>query len=72
MGKYSKFGDTLRELRESKGYSKFQLAKKAHISPSEEAELEEGKRFPRATTIGKLSEALGVSRSILITSLEGR
>lgn len=65
-----KFGDALRELREEKGYSRFKLAQLARISASEEAELEEGKRYPRAVTIGKLSEALGVSRSTLIELLE--
>ena len=67
-----RFAKRLKSLREEKGYSVFQLAKKARISPSELAELEQAKRTPQATTVAKLSEALGVSRSVLISELENR
>lgn len=60
------FGDTLHFLREKKGYSKFNLARRARMSASEVDELEKGKRYPRATTISKLAEALDVSRSVLM------
>lgn len=70
MNKNNDFGKTLRELRESKGLSKWKLAKMARISASEEAELEEGKRYPMAKTVAKLADALGVSVSLLILSLK--
>jgi len=60
------FGDALKSLRKKRGLSKFALAKKAMISASEVDELEKGRRTPRATTISKLAEALGVSHSSLM------
>lgn len=69
MQKYEKFGDVLHAKRESMGKSRFAIAKSAGISMSEMAELEEGRRYPRASTAKKLAKALGIDVALLIEAL---
>jgi transcriptional regulator with XRE-family HTH domain len=55
------FGRRLRELRESTGMNRVELAKKAGLSEGGVRDLEQGHRHPSWETVLKLAGALGVS-----------
>ena len=56
-----KIGVTLKRLRESKGLSQLQLAKRADVAQAYISEMEAGdKRNPGIETLRKLAKALGV------------
>lgn len=71
----NEFGMLLRKLREQKGMSINQLAETAGISNSQISRMENGVRgVPKAPTIRKLAEALGIPYGELMTAagyLEG-
>ena len=52
---------TIREWRETRGLSQFQLAVRAGVTPSSIHEWEFGKKEPGAVRLRQLAEALGVS-----------
>lgn len=56
----------LTKLRESRGWSKAQLASNSGVSNTYISELESGKKQPTITTIRKLAKALEVSIADLI------
>ena len=56
----------LKELRDSKGWSKAQLASNSALSNTYISELESGKKQPTITTLRKLAYALEVPISALI------
>ena len=53
----------LKELRESRGMSQFDLSLKSRISPSEISRLENGKIYPYPGWRRKLSNALNVPQN---------
>jgi transcriptional regulator with XRE-family HTH domain len=56
-----KIGGTLKRLRETKGLSQLQLAKRADVAQAYISEMEAGdKRNPGLETLRKLAKALGV------------
>lgn len=55
------FGNKLRELRKSKGYTQQALAEKANIDEKHLCRVENGKYFPTYNTLNKLLNALGVT-----------
>lgn len=57
----TEFGRRLRELRQNKKMSQEELAFKAGISPAHLGQIERAEKNPTLETIGKLSEALGIS-----------
>jgi transcriptional regulator with XRE-family HTH domain len=56
-----KIGVTLKRLREAKGLSQLQLAKRADVAQAYISEMEAGdKKNPGIETLRKLAKALGV------------
>ena len=64
------FGDTLRRLREEKGFTQQQLADRLHIDRASIAKWELGRRTPGIATLSHLAEALGVDAAMLIDTVE--
>ena len=58
--------DTLKRLREEKGYSMRALSSKANMSNSYYSEIESGKKKPSAKILYRLSTALGVNMNVLL------
>ena len=63
-------GQKLRAIRALKGITQAQLAELSGVSPTAIAEFETGKRDIRASTVGKLCEALGVRVTYTIDGTE--
>jgi transcriptional regulator with XRE-family HTH domain len=63
------FGWRLRELRERKGITQDQLAKRSGLQGSAIARLERGQHEPRLSTVLSLAHGLGVSPSELVANL---
>lgn len=57
----NKFGQRLKELRKSKGYTQQLLAEKAGIDEKHLSRIENNKYFPTYITLNKLLNALGVT-----------
>lgn len=55
------FGKQFAKIRKSRGYTQEQLAEKADITSLSVAYIEQGRRWPRLSTIHKLAKCLGVS-----------
>lgn len=55
------FGETLKRLREKKGYSQVDLAERAGMNQFGVAKLEQGQRKPTWESVQALAAALGVS-----------
>ncbi len=66
----SSFGTTVRQLRESQGWSQEVLAERADLNRSYIGELERGQAIPSLLTLKKISNALGVSLSNLLAHTE--
>jgi transcriptional regulator with XRE-family HTH domain len=66
----SSFGSTVRQLRESQGWSQEVLAERADLNRSYIGELERGQAIPSLLTLKKISNALGVSLSNLLAHTE--
>ncbi len=60
------FGLTLKRLREEKGYSQAQLAKKLNISKSSISKYESNQSVPSIETLTRLSLIYGVSLDYLV------
>lgn len=54
------FGLRLKELRNKKGITQYQLAEMVGIDPKHMSHIETGKSFPKADLIEKFAYALGV------------
>lgn len=59
-------GDQIRSLREERGYTLQEMAKRAKLSLSYLSEIERGSKRPSLKTIEKLAGALNVSKTRLI------
>lgn len=66
----SSFGTALRQLREAKGWSQEVLAERADLNRSYIGELERGRAIASLLTIQKLSFALGLSLTNLLSHAE--
>jgi transcriptional regulator with XRE-family HTH domain len=62
--------NSLRSLRQKKGFTVKALAEKSGVSSIEISAIERGKRIPWAGTIKKLAGALGVEFDKLYDSLQ--
>lgn len=56
-----KFGQTVRELREKKGFSQEVFADQAGVHRTYMGGIERGERNPTLTTIWKIARALNIS-----------
>ncbi|WP_338832993.1 hypothetical protein MHLNE_18350 [Moorella humiferrea] len=65
-------GTRIRELREERGYSLHDLAKKASISVSYLSEIERGAKKPSLKTLDKIAKALNYPREQLIDAGQER
>ncbi|SHH87225.1 helix-turn-helix transcriptional regulator [Desulfosporosinus lacus] len=63
--------NNLKEMREFKGLSQFQLSKRADVNPADISRLENGKIFAYPGWRKKISEALGVTEIEIWPELEG-
>ncbi len=60
------FSANLTALRESRGWSRDELARRASLNPSAVHRLEDGSRQPRLGSILKLADAFGLTGSALL------
>lgn len=51
----------LRQMREARGWSQLELARRARVAPQDISALETGKKYPFPGWRRRLAEALGVS-----------
>lgn len=66
------FGDKIKKLRETKGMTQSDLAKKLNISDKTVSSWENGTRLPRMGMVESISEILGVSKSDLFENKESQ
>lgn len=66
----SEVGKTLINLRKVKSLSQGTLAKKAKVSQSTIAQLENGKKQPSVETLAKICKALNIKRSYFFSLVE--
>ena len=57
------FGKRVADIRRTRGLTQEQLAEKANITPLSIAFIEQGRRWPRLSTLNKLAKCLDVSAS---------
>ena len=62
------FADTLKKLREEKGLSQSEIAKRMYVTRTAVSRWESGHRLPDAAMITRLSDVLGVDVNILISA----
>lgn len=55
-----RLADVIAQERKRRGWSRQQLAAKAHVSPATISRLESGDRFGRTKTIADVTSALGI------------
>ena len=60
-------GDILSRLRKTKGWSQREFGRRMGLKGSQMSKLERGSIVPRADTLSRLSEVLGVSADYLLT-----
>jgi DNA-binding XRE family transcriptional regulator len=64
-------GARVKELRETRGYSKTDLARLVHVSPTAVWNWEENGLVPRHGTFSRLAKALEVGEAFLRTGIHG-
>jgi transcriptional regulator with XRE-family HTH domain len=64
------FGQTIRQLRESKKWSQEELADRADLNRSYVGEIERGDVMPSLGTASKLAQAFGLKLSSLLSQHE--
>ena len=62
------FADTMKKLREEKGLSQNEIAKRMYVTRTAVSRWESGHRLPDAAMITRLSDVLGVDVNILISA----
>lgn len=62
------FADTMKKLREEKGLSQNEIAKRMYVTRTAVSRWESGHRLPDAAMITRLSDVLGVNVNILISA----
>lgn len=58
------FGQRIRELRNKRGYTQYQLAEIVGIDPKHISHIETGRSFPKADLIERFSAALDVDYTV--------
>jgi len=64
------FGKRLAELRRVHGYTQESLAEQAGMTAHSLALIEQGKRWPRLTTLHKIAKTIGVPTKELLDGLK--
>jgi transcriptional regulator with XRE-family HTH domain len=64
------FGDTLRDLRQTKGISQVMLADLAHVDRTHISLLERGLRVPTLTTVISIAHALEMTAGQLVAKVQ--
>lgn len=59
------FGLRIKELRNKKGITQYQLAEMVGIDPKHMSHIETGRSFPKADLIEKFADALGIEYTLL-------
>ncbi|HJQ09075.1 MAG TPA: helix-turn-helix transcriptional regulator [Candidatus Saccharimonadales bacterium] len=54
------FGKRVADIRRTRGMTQEQLAEKANVTPLSIGFIEQGRRWPRLSTLHKLAKCLGV------------
>ena len=67
-----RFGEILRQYRLARGWSQSTLSMKSHVDRTYISQIECGIHSPTITVLCRLSRALQVSPSVLVTRLERR
>ena len=62
------FADTMKKLREERGLSQNEIAKRMYVTRTAVSRWESGHRLPDAAMITRLSDVLGVNVNILISA----
>ena len=65
----SAFGKRLAEIRRAKGFTQESLAEKSDVTALTVAYIEQGRQWPRITTLHSLAKSLGVPVSELFKGL---
>lgn len=65
-----KFGERIRQIRESKGIDRLSLAMNAGLQPSNIARIEEGKYSPTFDVLNKIADAMGMKLDFVELSNE--
>jgi len=63
---FEEFSKRVRKLRQEKGLSQLELAKKSDLQASAISHFETGRRTPSMENLGRLADALGVSSDFLL------
>ena len=63
------FGKRFAEIRRARGYTQEQLAEKMNITPLSIGFIEQGRRWPRLSTLHKLAKCLDVPVAELFKGL---
>ena len=64
------FGKRVAEVRRNRGFTQEQLAEKANLTPLTIGFIEQGRRWPRISTMHKIAKALRVSIDELFKGLK--
>jgi len=64
------FGKRVAELRRHRGYTQEQLAEKANVSALTVSYIEQGRQWPRITTMHALAKAMKVTADELLRGLK--
>lgn len=67
MGRDKHIGETIRRLREARGWSQVQLADLSGVAGPTVNRIENGMRVARSDTLKKIADALGVSLDALVS-----
>lgn len=67
MASYKKIGERIRQVRKEKNITQEKLAELAKVDPKSIVDIESGKRNPTVKTINKISQALKVPLSNLLS-----
>jgi transcriptional regulator with XRE-family HTH domain len=66
ISRMTRLGSTIRQIRTKRGLTQADAARRACISPSYWALIEQGKREPNLTVVDAVGAVLGVPTSILV------
>ena len=66
------FGPVFKKLRENRGFSQERVSEQVGVSPAFICMIESGVKFPHLEMLFRLSAAIGVQPSVLVSEMENR